>query len=96
MLFYSSATAILELMKTGNFEFSVAKSKIGHCHLNQSEALVKRLTASPKYKKAVIFTDNSGADFILGIVPLARYLLSLGTRVILAANTYPSVNDITV
>ncbi|KAH7684362.1 AF1104-like protein [Dioscorea alata] len=47
------------------------------------------------WKKAVIFVDNSGADFILGILPFARELLRRGTQVILAANDLPSINDVT-
>ncbi|XBI37208.1 hypothetical protein VPH35_122584 [Triticum aestivum] len=47
------------------------------------------------WEKAVIFVDNSGADIILGILPFARELLRRGTKVILAANDMPSINDIT-
>ncbi|CAM6104325.1 unnamed protein product [Calypogeia fissa] len=47
------------------------------------------------WKKAVIFVDNAGADIILGILPFARELLRRGTKVILAANDVPSINDIT-
>lgn len=39
--------------------------------------------------------DNSGVDFILGILPFTRELLVLGTRVILCANSQPSLNDVT-
>ncbi|KAM0899461.1 hypothetical protein ACQ4PT_021318 [Festuca glaucescens] len=45
--------------------------------------------------QAVIFVDNSGADIILGILPFARELLRRGTKVILAANDMPSINDVT-
>ncbi|KAL8228334.1 hypothetical protein R6Q57_015918 [Mikania cordata] len=44
---------------------------------------------------AVIFVDNSGADVILGILPFARELLRRGTKVVLAANDLPSINDVT-
>ncbi|BBN01315.1 type II pantothenate kinase [Marchantia polymorpha subsp. ruderalis] len=47
------------------------------------------------WKKAVIFVDNSGSDVILGILPFARELLRRGTKVVLAANDLPSINDIT-
>lgn len=47
------------------------------------------------WKKAIIFVDNSGADIILGILPLARELLRRGTQVVLAANELPSINDVT-
>lgn len=49
----------------------------------------------PPHKCAVIFVDNSGADFILGIVPFARELIRRGTNVIFCANKEPSLNDIT-
>jgi damage-control phosphatase, subfamily II, stand-alone protein len=48
------------------------------------------------YKKAIIFTDNAGADVVLGIIPFARELLKRGCDVVLAANEIPSINDITV
>lgn len=44
----------------------------------------------------MIFVDNSGADFILGILPFARELLIRGTKVIFCANDEPSINDITL
>lgn len=49
------------------------------------------------YTKAMIFVDNSGSDVLLGIVPFARLLLSAGAckEVVLAANSHPSINDIT-
>jgi len=45
--------------------------------------------------KAIIFVDNAGADFVLGIMPLARQLARHGTQVVLAANELPCLNDIT-
>ncbi len=47
------------------------------------------------WAKVVIFVDNAGADFILGIMPLARQLAGHATRVVLAANEHPSLNDVT-
>ncbi len=48
------------------------------------------------WAKAIVFVDNAGADFILGVMPLARQLAGHGTHVVLAANELPSLNDITV
>ena len=48
------------------------------------------------WAKAVVFVDNAGADFILGVMPLACRLAAHGTRIVLAANELPSLNDITV
>lgn len=49
------------------------------------------------YKKAILFVDNAGSDVILGMMPFARQLLSSGTaeNVVIAANSVPSINDIT-
>ena len=33
------------------------------------------------YKRALLFVDNSGADIVLGMLPLARELLRRGTEV---------------
>ncbi|XP_075153398.1 4'-phosphopantetheine phosphatase [Haematobia irritans] len=47
------------------------------------------------HKCAAIFVDNCGVDVILGILPFARELLKKRTKVILCANTEPSLNDVT-
>lgn len=33
------------------------------------------------HKRALLFVDNSGADVVLGMLPLARELLRCGTEV---------------
>lgn len=53
-----------------------------------------RLRDNP-YQAAVLFVDNAGPDVVLGMIPLARYLLQKGTAVVLSANTEPSLNDVT-
>lgn len=52
-------------------------------------------TQGPPHKCATIFTDNSGIDIVLGILPLVRQLLLQKTKVLLCANTKPTLNDIT-
>ncbi len=47
------------------------------------------------YRHVLFFVDNAGADVVLGCLPLARHLASRGARVVLAANSTPSLNDIT-
>jgi hypothetical protein len=47
------------------------------------------------FPQAVILLDNSGADAVLGIIPLARELARRGATVVLAANSLPALNDIT-
>ncbi|XP_043813391.1 pantothenate kinase 2 isoform X4 [Manihot esculenta] len=47
------------------------------------------------HKRALLFVDNSGADIVLGMLPLARELLRRGTEVVLVANSLPALNDAT-
>ncbi|KAK7411109.1 hypothetical protein VNO78_02516 [Psophocarpus tetragonolobus] len=49
----------------------------------------------PSHKRALLFVDNSGADIVLGMLPLARELLRRGTEVVLVANSLPALNDVT-
>ncbi|CAH0722692.1 unnamed protein product, partial [Brenthis ino] len=44
---------------------------------------------------AAVFVDNSGVDVVLGILPFVRGLLLRGTSVILCANEWPALNDVT-
>jgi uncharacterized protein with ATP-grasp and redox domains len=50
----------------------------------------------PGYRRVLFFVDNAGADAVLGCIPFARELSRAGAGVTLAANTEPSLNDITV
>lgn len=60
----------------------------------------KRMLGSGKekpkpHKRALLFVDNSGADIVLGMLPLTRELLRRGTEVVLVANSLPALNDVT-
>lgn len=59
------------------------------------DAWLERMQEGNPHECAAIFVDNSGVDVILGVLPFARELLRRGTRVIMCANTGPSLNDIT-
>lgn len=65
-----------------------------HLFLALSDAMFILFQNNP-YKKVVIFVDNAGIDFVLGILPFARELLKLGTKVILVGNSLPALNDVT-
>ncbi|KAL1924465.1 uncharacterized protein VTP21DRAFT_4119 [Calcarisporiella thermophila] len=87
---------VLEMLKAGKLDFATARDKVLYSdRLVNSPALIRRLIEHPPYKKVAIFVDNSGADIVLGIIPFARYLVERGSQVILAANSYPAVNDVT-
>ncbi len=63
--------------------------------IDNFDALSDRLIHHRPYQQVLFFVDNAGADLILGCLPLARYLTRQGSRVVLAANSTPSLNDIT-
>ncbi|KAI4465875.1 60s acidic ribosomal protein p0 [Holotrichia oblita] len=57
---------------------------------------IKEFIKDIPYKKIVIFVDNAGVDFVLGVIPFAREFIKEDAKVILSANTYPALNDITI
>ena len=65
--------------------------------MDDLDAWLARLNNSEKgaHKCAVVFVDNSGVDVCLGILPFVRELLKRGTKVLLCANSEPSLNDVT-
>jgi len=62
------------------------------------DAVAEHLLAGPPpaWAKAVVFLDNAGADFVLGVMPLLREMALHGTMICLAANEGPALNDILV
>ncbi|KAL7059373.1 hypothetical protein AAHC03_013735 [Spirometra sp. Aus1] len=57
---------------------------------------IQRIALPEKRPHCVlIFCDNSGADLILGVLPFAIECLEWGSKVILAANSDPAINDVT-
>ncbi|MBK8266842.1 MAG: DUF89 family protein [Planctomycetes bacterium] len=48
-----------------------------------------------RYRQCLFFVDNAGPDIVLGVLPFVRELAMQGTRVVLAANSKPALNDIT-
>ncbi|QOJ15283.1 MAG: DUF89 family protein [Planctomycetia bacterium] len=47
------------------------------------------------YRRVLMFVDNAGADVVLGCLPLVGWMLRRGSRVTLAANSRPALNDVT-
>jgi type II pantothenate kinase len=64
--------------------------------IDDFDALAAALLGGRAYRHAIFFIDNAGADFVLGVTPFARWLARRGTRVTLAANELPSLNDMTI
>lgn len=80
-----------------DFLKSMENVKVRPWFVDDFDRLVEHLEDSPpaRWAKTVIFVDNAGCDFILGVIPLARQLAMNGTQIILAANERPSLNDMT-
>ena len=64
--------------------------------IDDLDAWEKRIATGPPHRKAVFFIDNAGSDFVLGVVPMMRWLARRGTRVVVAANERPTLNDMTI
>ncbi len=64
--------------------------------VDQLDSFSHRLLHGAPFHKALIFVDNAGSDFILGMMPLARFLAQRGTHVCILANESASLNDMTI
>ncbi len=64
--------------------------------IDDYDAFAKRVLEGPRHRKCVFFIDNAGSDFLLGALPMMRWLAMRGTAVVLAANEYPTLNDMTI
>lgn len=89
------AKEVAELMENGSldFETSMKKLQARPWLRDDLDDWIARSKGRP-HKLAVIFVDNSGVDIILGMFPFIRELLSRGTKVVMAANSYPALNDV--
>jgi len=91
------SSVVANILETSpNFGFQNAMKTIESrpWFIDNLDLWIKTLNAR-SFKSAVIFVDNAGVDFVLGILPFTRELLLMGTKVILAGNTFPSLNDLT-
>jgi len=95
-IFDWGAKEVALLMEAGEMDFESAISHLGPrpWHIDHVDLWVQTVQRRT-YKCAVIFIDNSGADFILGVIPFVEELLRMSTSVILCANTRPVLNDVT-
>eukprot|EP00835_Amoeboradix_gromovi_P003710 NODE_256_length_12667_cov_0.196292.p1 type:complete len:622 gc:universal NODE_256_length_12667_cov_0.196292:11784-9919(-) len=95
-MFDWGSTEVSDLVEKGAEMFgSILNEMVISPVYNDMDRLASALS-DKSYSKCILFVDNSGCDIILGMLPLTRYLLSKGTECILAANSFPALNDITV
>jgi uncharacterized protein with ATP-grasp and redox domains len=64
--------------------------------IDDYDAMARRFLGGPRHRRCVFFIDNAGSDFLLGAIPLIRWLARRGTSVVIAANERPTLNDMTV
>ena len=95
-IFDMGAEHTQKMFEQGTVDFADvrAKLKLRPWRYDALDAWSARLQEQP-YQAVVLFVDNAGPDVVLGMIPLARYLLRQGTIVVLSANTEPSLNDVT-
>jgi type II pantothenate kinase len=86
----------IEMYNAGKIDFHDILDRIPTrpWRIDHADEIVRRLEAG--YRQVLLFVDNAGTDIVLGVVPLAREIARRGTRVVLAANTRPALNDITL
>jgi len=90
-----SATTIA-LYNSGQIDFRTTRDNLRRPFLVDNVAqFIHRLNTGSPYVRAMVFVDNCGSDFVLGVLPFCRELLRRGVSVILAANSSPSLNDVT-
>ena len=90
------AKEVALLMEADKMDFEAAKKHVGPRPwlIDNVDPWLERMAGAP-HNCCCIFIDNSGADFLLGVVPMVEEMLRRGTRVILCANTRPILNDVT-
>lgn len=95
-IFDMGAEQTQRLFEKGTVDFAAVRDRLKPrpWRYDALEAWSARLADRP-YQAAVLFVDNAGPDVLLGMLPLARDLIRRGTRVVLSANTEPSLNDVT-
>jgi uncharacterized protein with ATP-grasp and redox domains len=91
----SEATAKAYLNSGPDF-FAVRKTLAKRPWLiDDYDALAERMLSCKPHRKAVFFIDNAGSDLLLGALPMIRWMAMRGTRVVVAANERPTLNDMT-
>ncbi|MGF1633586.1 MAG: ARMT1-like domain-containing protein [Phycisphaerae bacterium] len=83
--------------ENGGVDFMETVASVGRktWHIDEYRPFEDRMLGGA-YRRAVVFIDNAGSDFILGMTPLCRYLCQQGVEVVIAANEKPTLNDMTV
>jgi damage-control phosphatase, subfamily II, stand-alone protein len=92
------AEAVIQKQLAGGHDFHQTRRSIRARPwlIDDFAAWEKRIKEGPPHRKAVFFIDNAGNDFVLGVVPMMRWLAKRGTWVVAAVNERPTLNDMTI
>jgi type II pantothenate kinase len=101
-IFDLGAAGSVDLYEKGSPDFGKVRADVGRKRpwlIDQFDALAACMLARPAkhppYRQAMFFCDNAGPDLILGVLPFCRWMAQRGTRVVIAANHAPALNDAT-
>ena len=96
-IFDMGAEATAKQFLAGGPDFFTTRSRLQPrpWRVDQFDAFADRL-AGVGWRRVVFFIDNAGSDFLLGAVPMMRWLARRGASVVLAANERPTLNDMTI
>jgi type II pantothenate kinase len=97
-MFDLGAPDTIDLYNSGKLDFATILAGIRPrpWFIDQADAVRDRIMSTRRWKQALFFVDNAGTDIVLGVMPLVREMARVGTRVVLAANSQPALNDITI
>ncbi|KAJ3352864.1 Pantothenate kinase 4 [Allomyces javanicus] len=88
-------TAILDQLADRSMDLPPVRAKVRRpAHADDARVLAKRVTAHPD-KKVVLFQDNSGANVVLGVLPLAQFFVQWANMIV-AVKSGPAINDVTL
>ena len=97
-MFDLGAPDTITMYNRGELDFAAVLSRIPPrpWFIDQSDTIRDRMMSPRRWKQALFFVDNAGTDIVLGVIPTVREMARAGTRVVLAANLRPALNDITI
>ncbi len=97
-LFDMGSKAVVSEFEAGTFNFLAARSRVRPRPWAVDDLDLWSQVVTHRqipYRHCLYFVDNAGPDIVLGVMPFVRDLLHRDTRVTLAANSAPALNDIT-
>lgn len=97
-IFDMGAAGSATLLLDGKLDFFTTRARLPARPwlIDDFDQFKERAADRTAWRKCVFFVDNAGADFLLGAIPLMRWLAQRDTSIILAANECPTLNDMTV